>query len=148
MNLCQGESPHDHTPIGSPFFYVFFYLFECRFGFLTKKCIMNCFVFFKCQWEHCQKFTKLRNLRLEEFLAVLIMFLWKLNIQGWTEYKMLYPVFNPPPLQPKRIIVETSNLAQRVTMGIVLTLPGRFLINPPKLRYGGEGGSALGGQKS
>ena len=67
-----------------------------------------------------------------------------LHIQGWTEYKMLYIVFNPPPLQPKRIIIETSNLAWIVTMGIVSDSSRRFSISAPWAEIWGWGGVPLG----
>ena len=61
------------------------------------------------------------------------------KVQGWTEYKMLYTDFQPTPLQPKRIIIETSNLAWRVTMGIVSNSPGRFSISAPWAEIWGWG---------
>ena len=67
------------------------------------------------------------------------------KIWPWLMYKVgrnircYTPFSTHPPLQPKRIIIETSNLAWGVTMGIVSISPGRFSISAPWAEIWGWG---------
>ena len=57
------------------------------------------------------------------------------------------PLFNPPPLQPKRNMIEVWNLACLVLGGVVFGPSRRFLICYPWAKIWGWGGAAPGGQK-
>ena len=51
-----------------------------------------------------------------------------------------------PPLQPKRIIIKTWNLAWTLILGQIVGPPRRFLISCPKAAIWGRGGGTPGGK--